>query len=138
MLCGFLKYNEISYHFFHKMPFACVSSFLWQCMVDSWKFMGPRDRVLQDLSKKPAATRQHSRAVLKSNTYINRIHKKEGCFQILGHIYLMRRNKLSFTYPVSISGFLGSFSEISACWMCLWTKSRGMSPLVQQFVYWKG
>lgn len=85
---------------------------------DSWKFMGTKDRVLKDLSKKPAATMQHERAGLKCNTYINRTYKKEGCFHILGHIYLIRRKKPFFTYTVSISGFLASFSEISISACC--------------------
>lgn len=96
----------------------CELLLMIKCIGDSWKFMGTRDQALKDLSKKTAATMQHARAVLKCNTYINRMYKKEGYFHILGQIYLMRRKKLSITYPVSISGFLGSFSEISISACC--------------------
>lgn len=102
----------------------CMLMHSWLMEIHGHKRSSPP----RPFKKKPAATLLKG-TVLKSNTSINRIYKKEGYFHILGPIYLMRRKKLSFTYLVSITGFLGSLSEISIS-ACYYRQNPG------EFHYW--
>lgn len=103
-------------------------------MVVLWKFIITRDQGFQDLSKKTITVQQPFSKV----TYIKIGHIRKRLFSY-SRTYLFDRKEetpLSLSWKHFRVSWI-SFLNFYYCFM-LQTKSRGIIPLVQQFVYKNG